>query len=372
MAWDFLTRLYCRTGRASSIEGRLRERIQQHPSSLGLRTALIYTLIHQAKYDAAAAEAKKVLKADERNVRAMQLLAQVYFREGKNELAKMVLENARAIDPSEAATHNALGLVNLALKSRKSALENFKQAASLKPDFAEAKNNFGAMLNEAQDYESAVRELEGAVKAAPDFAVARLNLGNAYRGKQDFPKAIAEYKQVMQLSPNLPDTYFNMAILHLDSELPQMDNIERFKASIAYFDKYRELGGKDDRVEQYIKDATKGIEKEERRRERERRDALKKSEKEAAEKKKAQEDAEAASLAKKAEDEKAAADKKAAEQKAAEQAAAEKAKAAAEAEAKAKKAAPAQKAAPASKLGEDEAPTPAPKAGSGKLGEGEK
>ena len=47
--------------------------------------------------EAAANEAKKVLKADEHNVRAMQLLAQVYFKESKVELAKMVLENARAI-----------------------------------------------------------------------------------------------------------------------------------------------------------------------------------------------------------------------------------------------------------------------------------
>ncbi|MHB8873951.1 MAG: tetratricopeptide repeat protein, partial [Myxococcaceae bacterium] len=201
LAWDYLTRLYCRSGRAPEIEGQLRTGIQDHPAALGLRTALVYSLIYQGKFEPASSEAKKVLKADERNVKAMQLLAQVYYREKKNELAKMVLENARAIDPNDAATQNELGLVNLALKARTQALENFRQAATLKPDFAEAKNNYGALLNESQDYDGAVRELEGAVNAAPDFIAARLNLGNAYRGKQEFAKAISQYKQVLRLKP---------------------------------------------------------------------------------------------------------------------------------------------------------------------------
>jgi len=278
-AWIYLARLYCRTGRASQMEAELRGRIQQSPTSLGVRTALVFVLTHQGKYEPAGGEAKKILKADERNVRAMQLLAQVYYRQGKYELAKMVLENGKAIDANDAATYNELGLVNLAFKARPAALENFKRAVELKPDFAEAKNNLGALLNDAQDYDYAIRELEGAVNAAPDFVDARLNLGNAYRGKQEFSKALSQYKQVIKLNPDLPDTYYNLAILHLDSELPNMPAIDRFKSAIAYFNQYREKGGKDERVEQYLKDANKGIEKEQRRAQRERKEQLKKAEK---------------------------------------------------------------------------------------------
>src|SRR5207248_5041543 len=136
MAWDYLSRLYCRTNRGSTAENELREKIAEFPGSLGLRTALVYVLLYQSKYDLSANEAKKVLKADERNVRAMQLLAQVYFKQGKNELARMVLENAREVDKNDAATHNALGLVYLALKQKTQAIDEFKAAATLKPDFA--------------------------------------------------------------------------------------------------------------------------------------------------------------------------------------------------------------------------------------------
>jgi tetratricopeptide (TPR) repeat protein len=278
-AWSNLARLYCRTHRAAQIENELRARIQHSPQSIGVCTALIFTLVQEEKYETAASEAKKVLKSDERNVRALQLLAHVYYREGKQELAKMVLENTRAIDQSDPATYNALGLVNLALKSRATAMENFKQAVSLKPDFAEAKNNLGAMLNEAQDYDGAAKELEAAVNAAPDFAEARLNLGNAYRGKQELSKALSQYQQVLRIRPDLSDTYYNLAILHLDSELPNIGAVDRLKAAIAYFDQYHQKGGKDERVEQYLKDANKGIEKEQRRLEREKKEQLKKAEK---------------------------------------------------------------------------------------------
>jgi tetratricopeptide (TPR) repeat protein len=276
-AWDNLTRLQCRTGRASQSESWLREQLQAKPEALAPRTALVQALLCQKKLDAAATEAKGVLKSDERNVRAMQLLAQVYHRERKYELAKMVLENARALAPNDAATHNALGLVQLALGTRPAALESFKKASELKPDFAEARNNFGALLNEAQDHAAAVRELEAAVQSAPDFLSARLNLGNAYRGQGDFARALAEYQQALRLAPELSDTYFNLAILHLDAEPENLDAIVRLQTALDFFGQYRARGGRDSRVDDYVKDARKGIEREERRREREQREQLRKA-----------------------------------------------------------------------------------------------
>ncbi|MBL8910334.1 MAG: tetratricopeptide repeat protein, partial [Archangium sp.] len=278
VAWDYLTRLECRQRRCAQVESELRAAIGKNPALIGPRNALVYCLLQQQKTDAASSEAKKVLKADERNVRAMQLLAQVYFRESKIELARLVLENARTIDANDAATHNALGLVQLQLKLRPQALESFRQATLLNPDFAEARNNFGMLLNDGNDYESAVKELEAAVAAAPEFTLAHLNLGNAYRGLQQPQKAIAEYQLVQKARPELADVSYNLGVTYLDQDIPGVDPIERFKTAISYFNQYKERGGKDDRVETYIKDANKGIDKEERRKEREKKDQLKKAE----------------------------------------------------------------------------------------------
>ncbi len=286
-AWDYLARLECRQRKCPQIESELRAAIGKNPALIGPRNGLVYTLIAQGKLEPAASEAKKVLKADERNVRAMQLLAQVYFKESKVELARLVLENARTIDANDAATHNALWLVLLQLKQRPQALEAFRQATLLKPDFADARNNFGALLNDANDYEAAVKELEAAVAAAPEFTIAHLNLGNSYRGLQQSQKAITEYQLVQKARPDLADTSFNLGVTYLDLEIAGVEPIERFKTAITYFTQYKERGGKDDRVDQYIKDATKGIDKEERKKEREKKDQLKKVENA----KKAEEDA---------------------------------------------------------------------------------
>jgi hypothetical protein len=91
---------------------------------------------------------------------------------------------------------------------------------------------------------------------------------------------------VVALDPTLADTYYNLAILHLDSDVPGMDTIDRYNKAIAYFTTYKEKGGGDERVEQYLKDAAKGIDREQRRREREKKDQLRKAEKEAADAKK--------------------------------------------------------------------------------------
>jgi Tfp pilus assembly protein PilF len=276
-AWDFLARLYCRGGRAKDLEARTRVFVEQHPASVGGRLALVQAQLALAAYGEAEKEAKKVLKADERNVRAMQLLALGYSRQGKLELSRMVLENARAIDPQNASTQHALGAVQLSLKAKPQALESFKQAATLAPTYAEALNDYGALLNESQDYDTAAQQLEVAVRVAPDLAAAHMNLGNAYRGQGQLEKAQAQYEEALKLDEGLKDVYFNLAVLFLDGEASKEDPIVRLNKAITYFKDYQSHGGNDEGVTQYLKDAQKGVDREQRKRERERKDALRKA-----------------------------------------------------------------------------------------------
>ena len=99
-AWEYLARLLVRQGRTAQAEQLLRGRTQQGPDAYGARNALTWVLLEEKRLPEAEAEAKKILKVDEQNVRAMQLLAQCYFRQGKYELSRLVLENARTLDPT--------------------------------------------------------------------------------------------------------------------------------------------------------------------------------------------------------------------------------------------------------------------------------
>ena len=272
-------RLLVRQHRMAEAEGDLRGRVNAHPEALGIRNALVFTLVQESQYDQAVVEAKKVLKADEKNADAMFQLASVYYKQGKNELALMVLTNASAIRPDDPEIQNALGFVHIALKEREKALDDFRKAAALSPDFAEAHNNLGALYNEAQDYPSAVHELELAVRDGPDYAPAHLNLGNDYRGNQQYDQALTEYQKVLSLKPNDKDTLFNLAVLYFDGDFANMSLTDRLEKADSYFDQYRANGGDDPKVDQYKKDLAKLEEKEKRRLEREQKDKLKKAQK---------------------------------------------------------------------------------------------
>jgi tetratricopeptide (TPR) repeat protein len=277
------SRLLLRQKRLPEAEADLRARIDKQPGALGLRNALVYTLVQQGQLDPAVAEAKKVLKSDEKNADAMFQLATVYFKQGKSELALMVLTNAKAIHPDDPQLHNALGFVHIAMKEKALALEDFKKAAALSPDYAEAHNNLGALLNEAQDYPAAVKELETAVRDAPDFVSARLNLGNAYRGNQQYDRALAEYQKVLELAPTYKDALFNLAVLYFDGDFGQMSLSDRLGKASAYFDQFKSAGGDDPRIDQYRKDLTKLLAADKRRQERDSKDKLKKAQKDKAE-----------------------------------------------------------------------------------------
>jgi len=271
-----LTRLRLRTGRAEEAESDLRARIAAHPEKAGLRNQLVEVLLATGRLEGAEQESRRVLKIDEQNVAALVNLATAYYGNHRYELAKMVLDNARQIDPKDAATWNRLGFVELALGNRPEALAAFEKASSLRRDYPEAHLNYGAMLVDAEDYSGAVKELELAVRYAPSSVPARLNLGNAYRGAKQFDQAQREYEKALSLDARSPDPWFNLGVLYLDGDKQGMSAVDRLQRSLAYFDKYAAAGGADPRLAQYRKDAASALDRERRRLAREEKDRLRK------------------------------------------------------------------------------------------------
>ena len=272
-----LTRLRLRSGRAEEAEAELRARVAAYPEKLGLRNQLVEVLIATGRLDSAELETRKILKADEHNIPAMVNLAMAYYAKKRYELSKMVLENARQVDPGEAVVWNKLGFVEIALGNRPQAFENFKKAAELRPDYPEAQINYGAMLVDAEDFVAAERVLELAIKYAPNSAQAHLDLGNACRGSRQFERAQREYEKAQLLDPKLVDAQFNLAVLYIDGEKAGLPTAERLEKAIAYLDKYAAVGGSDPRLAPYKRDAQAALVKEKKRLAREAKDQLRKT-----------------------------------------------------------------------------------------------
>jgi len=253
-----LTRLELRLGETAEAESELRSRLAQPGAPSGLHAQLAEVLAAEGRSDAAA-EAKLALKADERNVPAMLVLARIYCDQKRYELSRMIAENVRLIDPDNAEVYNLIGALDLAEKSNALALEDFKKAAELRPEFPEAQNNLGALLVAAQDYPTAIKHLETATRGAPEAVAPHLNLGNALRGNKQYDQAKAEYEKVLELDPRDVDAYFNLGVLYLDGEPSGMGQMDRYNQAVAYFDRFRSGGGRDPRLEEYVKDAQKAI-----------------------------------------------------------------------------------------------------------------
>jgi len=266
-ASENLVRLLLRLGRTDEADRGLRQRIRRFPRAVSLRNQLVRVLLAAGRADEAETEAKRILKVDERNTDAMLHLATLWYGQRKYELARTVLDNARQVDPNDPAVWNLLAFCQLALEQRPLALESLRKAAELREDFPEAHNNLGALLAGTNDCDGAIRELELALRHAPASAEVRLNLGNAYRCARRFADARTQYEKALALDAGLSDAWFNLAILHLDSDLPgpegkPLEKVARLKRSLDALERYRRAGGDDPRLGRYGDEAKKAVERE--------------------------------------------------------------------------------------------------------------
>jgi len=229
-------------------------------------------LLKSAHYTDAIQQAKLALGRDEKYTPAMVVMAKAYYYQHKFELATAIIDIAKSIDPSCAECYNLLGFISLdrTPPDRISATAAFKKATELKSDYGAAWNNLAAQYLYAKNYDGALDASERAVKLMPNFSKAHLNLGSSLRGKMQYTEAEKEYKKALDLEPNYPDALFNLGILYLDAkEMPGTDVTGKYNAAITWLQRYKQAAGsritKDDPSDQYMADARKEIDREQKR-----------------------------------------------------------------------------------------------------------
>ena len=236
--------------------------------------------LKRGRIEDAIRNAKLALAKDERYVPAMLVMAKAYYNDRKYELATSIIDIAKSIDSispqDQAQCFNLLGFIALTghdQPDRISATAAFKKATELDESYANAWNNLAAQYLFSKNYDGPVTAAEKAAQLAPNFAKAQLNLGSAYRGKERYEESEKAYKRALEIDPNYADAYFNLGILYLDAkQMPNTDLITKLNASINYLNRYKTAAGyrlqKDDPADNYIAEARKGIDSEQKRIER--------------------------------------------------------------------------------------------------------
>jgi tetratricopeptide (TPR) repeat protein len=256
--------------------------------------------LQKGNYTEALQTARDALKVHEQNVDAMLVIAEAYYKQGKYELVRAVTSSALQVDvkirtPEESSQiYNLQGFAMLGLGEEGLATLSFKKAAESDENNAAAWNNMGARYLDGGDVATATSCFKYALELDPRFYKAQLNYGAALRAEGKLAEAEAAMRKALELRPNYPEAYFNLGVLYLDADpFPGLDTTQRLNKAIQNLGKYRELAIADggarptkgpgmggdgkaapprvskDRADDFIRVAKKGLEREERRIERE-------------------------------------------------------------------------------------------------------
>ncbi len=212
------------------------------------RSAAAQKLLAAGRLTEAIDHSRQALRIHEQNVDAMLVIAEAYYRQGKYELTLAVTGSALAVDekirsPQETSrAHNLQGFAHLKMGNDHAATRAFRAAAEADEKNASAWNNLGTRYLQAGDVETAHACFTYAIELRPTFAKAHLNLGAALRARGKWVEAERAFQKALQLRRNYAEAYFNLGVLYLDADpFPGLDTTKRLEKAIQYLGRYREL-----------------------------------------------------------------------------------------------------------------------------------
>ncbi len=150
----------------------------------------------------AAALYEKVLHKQPDHPDALHLLGLIADKREDHERALDLITRAIALNGENAAYHNSLGTVLLALGRVDDAESSLRRALKLHPAYPEAHNNLGNALQELGRLDEAVSCYNRAVQFSPRYAEAHCNCGKALQLLGERQQAVAAFRLALELKPD--------------------------------------------------------------------------------------------------------------------------------------------------------------------------
>ncbi|MCA9528763.1 MAG: tetratricopeptide repeat protein [Myxococcales bacterium] len=249
---------------------------QQFPTNTALQALDAEVLVQARRYDAAWDAIRRALQCDERSVPALTAAVKASQAQGRDEMARSILDQAIKIDPNDAELHYLNGQMLAAeTGSLRQALDEYRKAVALEPSYVEARVALGEQLLGAGNYAEAVKQFEAAVKLAPSLVATHLDLADAYRANGQWADAMREFKVVASMQPDLPALHYDLGMMYMAAggDFPGLDELGALRQAEQELQRYRDFMGpklgRDDPSAGYLADIQRRIERTERRLERE-------------------------------------------------------------------------------------------------------
>lgn len=188
---------------------------------------------------------REILAQRPRHFDALQLLGALALQTGRIEEGAQLLQQAIAINGTQAPLHSNLAFALNALGRPTDALASANRALALNPGFADALNNRGMALAALDRPNEALSSFDKALAAKADFPAAWNNRSCALRDLGRAADALASCEAALQLRPNYAEAWSNRgnALSDLNRPLEAQASYERaLELAPDFVDAWNNLG----------------------------------------------------------------------------------------------------------------------------------
>jgi tetratricopeptide (TPR) repeat protein len=275
-AAEGIVTIHLRRGNTAEAISFIQPLARQWERNLHLQALLAETLVAANRPDEAWEAGRRALQRDERFVPAMIALVKASLKQGRQELAQRILDQALAVDQNNAELHYLKAKMLLDEEGRlRDAIVELRRAIELRPDYAEARMALGIQMMAGANYTEALSHFEVAASLAPTLVAVHLNLADAQRANKQWAAAKATFERALRMQSNLPEAHYDLALMYMSAgaDFPGMTLLSSMQKAVEEFTTYRNMMGprlpRDDPSEAYLENLNRQIEREQRRLERE-------------------------------------------------------------------------------------------------------
>lgn len=196
-----------------SLIEKFEKRLQANPRDLSALINLAQTELAVGRYDKAEASCRAALRIDLKNEMAKKLLAQIYYRRGNLEMAKIILNGIDAANSKDSQVLNLQGMIALRQNQPDFALHSFNEALKHNPSDIAVRMNLGVLFVHYRQLGLAAVEFERILKVMPEHPDANLHLAIIESNRGNLDRAEDLNKQVLSNAKANPVAVYNLAVL---------------------------------------------------------------------------------------------------------------------------------------------------------------
>ncbi len=175
--------------------------------------------------------ARRKLKRDYNDIDAMNLLIRADLAEKKLRSARLLIDNALAIEPRNATTINLRGLVHYAEGKLVEARESWKLAQKYDPTHLPAMMNLAALYFQNKNVGLAGGLFEKVLSLKPDHLDARVGFALVRFTQGDKEQARGMLQQILDSHESSPLVLYNLAVV-------ERDGFQNYAAALAHMESF--------------------------------------------------------------------------------------------------------------------------------------